>query len=64
MGLGKMNHTFEETQNKAIPADPSNPFFRKWVKVPKNLIVKHPTEVVSNITFKDPTAVWQCLVGG
>jgi hypothetical protein len=29
LGLGKMNHTFEETQNKAIPADPSDPLLRK-----------------------------------
>jgi hypothetical protein len=59
MGLGKMNHTFEETQNKAIPIDPSNLLFRKWVKVPENPIVRHLAEVVNNITFGDPTAVWQ-----
>jgi hypothetical protein len=29
MGLGKMNHTFEETQNKAIPTDPTDPLLRK-----------------------------------
>jgi hypothetical protein len=29
LGLDKMNHTFEETQNKAIPADPSDPLLRK-----------------------------------
>ncbi|KAH9530773.1 hypothetical protein CY35_19G002300 [Sphagnum magellanicum] len=29
MGLSKMNHTFKETQNKAIPADPSDPLLRK-----------------------------------
>jgi hypothetical protein len=54
MGLGKMNHTFEETHNKAVPADPSNLFLRKWVKVPKNPITRHLAKVVSNITFKDP----------
>jgi hypothetical protein len=55
MGLGKMNHTFEETQNKVTPANPSDPLFRKWVKVPENPIARHPTKVASNITFKDPT---------
>jgi hypothetical protein len=40
MGLGKMNHTFEETQNKAILANPSNPLFKKWVKVPRNPIAR------------------------
>jgi hypothetical protein len=29
------------------------------VKVPENPITRHPTEVVSNITFKDPTVAWQ-----
>jgi hypothetical protein len=41
MGLGKMNHTFEETQNKAVPADLLDPLFRKWVKVHENLIARH-----------------------
>ncbi len=59
MGLGKMNHTFEETQNKAVPADPFDLLVRKWVKVPENPIARHPTEVVNNITFRDPTAAWQ-----
>jgi hypothetical protein len=59
MGLGKMNHTFEETQNKAVLVDPSYLLFRKWVKVPENPIARHPVEVVSNITFKDPTTAWQ-----
>ncbi len=59
MGLGKMNHTFEETQNKAVPTYPSDPLLRKWVKVPENPIARHLAEVVSNITFKDPTAAWQ-----
>ncbi len=58
MGLGKMNHTFEETQNKVILVDPSNPLFKKWMKVLENPIAKHPAEVVSNITFKDPTTAW------
>jgi hypothetical protein len=58
MGLGKMNHTFEETQNKAVPADPSNLLLKKWVKVPENLIARHFIEVVNNITFRDPTVAW------
>jgi hypothetical protein len=29
------------------------------VKVLENPIVRHPAEVVSNITFRDPTAAWQ-----
>jgi len=59
MGLGKMNHTFEETQNKAIQADPSNPLFKKWVKVPKNPITRNPSQVVNYITSKDPMIAWQ-----
>jgi len=59
MGLGKMNHTFKETQNKAVLADPSNLLLRKWVKVPKNPIARHLAEVVSNITFRDPITTWQ-----
>jgi hypothetical protein len=58
MGLGKMNHTFKETKNKAILVDPLDPFFRKWVKVPENPIARHLVEVVSNITFRDPTVAW------
>jgi len=59
MGLGKMNHTFEETQNKAISTDPSNPLLRKWVTVPENPIARHPAKIGSNITFRDPTVTWQ-----
>jgi hypothetical protein len=58
MALGKMNHTFEETQNKAIPANPSDPLLRKWVKVPENPIARNPAQVVSDITSRDPTAAW------
>ncbi len=58
MGLGKMNHTFEETHNKVVPVDPSDPLFKKWMKVPENPIARHPIEVISNITFKNPTAAW------
>jgi hypothetical protein len=29
------------------------------MKVPKNPIARHPTEVVNNITFRDPTTAWQ-----
>jgi hypothetical protein len=39
--------------------DPSNPLLKKWVKVPRNLITRHPVEIVSNITFRDLTVVWQ-----
>jgi hypothetical protein len=54
-----MNHTFEETQNKAVLVHPSYLLLRKWVKVPENPIARHHVEVVSNITFKDPTTAWQ-----
>jgi hypothetical protein len=40
MGLGKMNHTFEETQNKAVPTNPSNPLLRKWVKMPEKILLQ------------------------
>jgi hypothetical protein len=59
MGFDKMNHTFEKTQNKAVPIDPLDPLFRKWVKMPENPIAKHLTKVVNNITFRDPTVAWQ-----
>ncbi len=59
MGLGKMNHTFEETHNKIILVDPLDPPLRKWVKVPENPIARYHVEVVSNITIKDPVATWQ-----
>jgi hypothetical protein len=58
MGLGKMNHTFEETQNKAILGDPLDLLLRKWVKVLENPIARHHAEVVSNITFRYLTAAW------
>jgi hypothetical protein len=58
MGLGKINYTFEKTENKAVLANPLNPLFRKWVKVPKNPIARHPAKVVSNITFRNPTVAW------
>ncbi len=29
------------------------------MKVPENPIARHPAEVVSNITFRDPRAAWQ-----
>jgi hypothetical protein len=58
MGLSKMNHTFEETQNKVIPTNLSDPLFRKWVKVPENPTTRHLAEVVSNITFRDPIVAW------
>jgi hypothetical protein len=29
------------------------------VKVPENLIARHLAKVVNNITFRDPTVVWQ-----
>ncbi len=50
-----MNHTFKETQNKAVLVDPSDPLLKKWMKPPKNPIAKHLAEVVSNITFRDLT---------
>jgi hypothetical protein len=59
MGLGKMNHTFEETHNKAIPADPLDPLFRKWGKVHGNPITRNLSQVVSYITSKDPTTTSQ-----
>jgi beta-fructofuranosidase len=54
-----MNQTFEETQNMAVPADPSDPLLRKWVKVPQNPIVRRPAAVLDPLTFRDPTSAWQ-----
>ncbi|CAK9875877.1 unnamed protein product [Sphagnum jensenii] len=56
---GKMNQTCEETQNMAVPADPSDPLLRKWVKVPQNPIVRRPAAVLDPWTFRDPTSAWQ-----
>jgi hypothetical protein len=41
-----------------VPTDPLDALLRKWVKVPENPIARHHAEVVTNITFRDPTVAW------
>jgi beta-fructofuranosidase len=48
----------EETQNVALPEDASDPYLRKWVKIPENPILKHP-EGVRIDDFRDPSTAWQ-----
>lgn len=48
----------EETQNIAVPANVSDPYLRKWVKLPGNPVLKHP-DGVSKEDFRDPTTAWQ-----
>ena len=48
----------EETQNVAIPEDVSDPFLRKWVKIPDNPVLKCP-EGVNIDEFRDPSTAWQ-----
>lgn len=41
-----------------MPADASDPYLRKWVKIPENPILKHP-EGVRKDDFRDPSTAWQ-----
>jgi beta-fructofuranosidase len=54
----KMDGHFEQMQNMAVPADPSDPLLRKWIKVHQNPIATHPASV-SEEDFRDPSTAWQ-----
>lgn len=50
--------TLEQTQNVAMPADPSDPFLRKWVKHSQNPLLFHPPGI-GLTDFRDPTTAWK-----
>lgn len=53
-----MADDLEQTQNMAVPEDTSDPYLRKWIKVPENPLLRHP-EGVGREEFRDPTTAWQ-----
>ncbi|KAH9536138.1 hypothetical protein CY35_17G091200 [Sphagnum magellanicum] len=55
---GLRDNTGEQLQNMAVPADPSDPLLRKWIKVPQNPIATHPGNV-GREDFRDPSTAWQ-----
>ncbi|CAK9854872.1 unnamed protein product [Sphagnum jensenii] len=55
---GLIEHTHEQVQCMAVPADPSDPLLREWVKVPQNPILKRPPSVGLH-DFRDPSTAWQ-----
>jgi beta-fructofuranosidase len=57
-GSGLIEHTHEQVQCMAVPADPSDPLLREWVKVPQNPILKRPPSVGLH-DFRDPSTAWQ-----
>jgi beta-fructofuranosidase len=54
----KMDGHYTQMQNMAVPADPSDPLLRKWIKVHQNPIATHPANV-SEEDFRDPSTAWQ-----
>jgi beta-fructofuranosidase len=42
----------------AVPADPTDPLLRKWIKVQQNPIATHPANV-GREDFRDPSTAWQ-----
>jgi hypothetical protein len=54
----KRDGHFKQMQNMAVPADPSDPLLRKWIKVHHNPIATHPASV-SEEDFRDPSTAWQ-----
>ncbi len=57
-GSGLIENTGEQLQCMAVPADPSDPFLREWVKVPQNPILTRPPDVGIH-DFRDPSTAWQ-----
>ncbi len=56
-GSGRVAGTSEQLQNMAVPADPSDPLLRKWIKVPENPLITHPADVGPE-DFRDPSSAW------
>jgi beta-fructofuranosidase len=57
-GSGSVLSALEQLQCIAVPADPSDPLLREWVKVPENPIAAHPPGVGEQ-DFRDPSTAWQ-----
>ncbi|CAM6125699.1 unnamed protein product [Calypogeia fissa] len=51
------NDICDQTQNLALPVDPSDPLLRNWKKVDANPIVYSPVGIKPN-DFRDPTTAW------
>lgn len=51
------DNSCSQTQNLALPVDPSDPLLRKWRKADVNPILKHPQGIKPN-DFRDPTTAW------
>jgi beta-fructofuranosidase len=57
-GSGRVEHISEQLQCMAVPADPTDPLLRKWVKVANNPIITRPLDVGEQ-DFRDPSTAWQ-----
>jgi beta-fructofuranosidase len=57
-GSGRVDHISEQLQCMAVPADPTDPLLRKWVKVANNPIITRPLDVGEQ-DFRDPSTAWQ-----
>ena len=47
-----------ERQIVAVAADPSDPYLRKWVKVPENPVLAAPPEGIKAVGWRDPS-LWK-----
>ncbi|KAL6521089.1 Invertase [Orobanche gracilis] len=54
-GIVDENNT--QVQNYAVPADPSDPYLRKWIKPDKNPLIV-ADQSVNETSFRDPTTAW------
>lgn len=52
-----INQNETQLQNYAIPADPSDPYLRKWIKPDDNPLVT-PDYTMNGSAFRDPTTAW------
>ncbi|GAY33071.1 hypothetical protein CUMW_005480 [Citrus unshiu] len=52
-----VDHKERQVQNYAVPANPSDPYLRKWIK-PDNNPVVFPGPDVNASAFRDPTTAW------
>jgi beta-fructofuranosidase len=50
-------NTLEQVQCLALPADPSDPLLRSWIKHPANPVIFRPPGVGKK-DFRDPTTAW------
>ncbi|KAL6575030.1 Invertase [Orobanche minor] len=54
-GIVDKNNT--QVQNYAVPADPTDPYLRKWIKPDKNPLIV-ADQSVNKTSFRDPTTAW------